>query len=69
MYGLQQRMFLLGLTGKVSGPKLSTIQSKQHCCHENCKTRKLSLAYVPLPGLVATSIVVVLQAQDGKGSG
>ena len=69
MYGLQQRILLLGLTGKFSGPKLSTIQSKQHCCHVNCKTHKLSLTYVPLPGLVATSIVAVRQAPDGKDSG
>ena len=34
----------------------------------NCKTHKLSLAYVPLPGLVATSIVAVLQGPDGKGN-
>ena len=34
----------------------------------NCKTHELSLAYVPLPGLVATSIVAVLHVPDGKGN-
>ena len=38
-------------------------------CHVNCKTHELSLTYVPFPGLVATSIVAVLQAPDGKDSG
>ena len=37
-------------------------------CHVNWKTHELSLTYVPFPGLVATSIVAVLQAPDGKGS-
>jgi len=69
MYGLQQRMLLLGLTGKVSRPKLSTIQSKHHCCHVNCKTHELPLTYVSLPGLVPTSIVAVLQTAYDKGSG
>ena len=68
MYGLQQRMLLLGLRESFLRPMLSTVQSKQHCCHVNCKTHKLSATYVPLPGLVATSIVVVLQTSDGKGS-
>ena len=61
MYGLQQRMLLLGLMESLLRPTLSTVQSKQHCCHVNCKTHKLSATYVPLPGLVATSIVAVLQ--------
>ena len=36
-----KRILLLGLTGKFFWPMLSTIQSKQHCCHVNCKTHKL----------------------------
>ena len=69
MYGLQQRMLLLGLLEGFLRPTLSTVQSKQHCFHVYCKTHELSVAYVPLPGLVATSIVAVLQAPDGKGTG
>ena len=45
-YELQQRILLLGLTGKFLRPKLSTIQSKQHCCHANCKTHELSVTYI-----------------------
>ena len=62
---------LLGL-GSFHIPKLSTIQSKRHCslsCHVNWKTHKLSVAYVSFPAIVATSIVAVLQASDGKDSG
>ena len=51
---------------KVFWSMLSTIKNKQQCCHVNCKTRKLSFAYVPFPVLVATSIVVVLQAPVTK---
>ena len=35
----------------------------------NWKTHELSLAYVSFPAIVATSIVTVLQAPDGKDSG
>ena len=62
---------LLGLGGLLR-PNLSTIQSKRHCslsCHVNWKTHKLSVTYVPFPAIVATSIVAVLQAPDGKDSG
>ena len=62
---------LLGL-GSLLRPKLSTVESKRHCslsCCVNCKTHKLSVAYVSFPALVATSIVAVLQAPDGKDSG
>ena len=64
-------MNLLTRTGKFS-PKLSTIESKRHCslsCHVKWKTHKLSVTYVSFPALIATSIVAVLQAPDGKDSG
>ena len=64
-----KRILLLGLTERFLRAKLSTIQSKQHCCHVNCKTRKLSVTYEPFPGLVATSNVVALQAPDDRDSG
>ena len=49
--------------GLESLPKLTTILCKRHgflSCHVNWNTHKLSVAYVPFPALVATSIVAVL---------
>ena len=45
--------------------KHSTKQTALLSC-ELCKTHKLSFAYVPFPAIVATSIVVVLQAPVTK---
>ena len=64
-------MSLLTRIGKFLRPMLTTIQSKRHCslsCHVNWNTHKLSVAYVSFPALVATSIVAVLQAPDGKNN-
>ena len=57
--GVQQRKLPLGL-GSILRPKLGTIQSKRHCSL-SCQCTN--------PSFVATSIVAVLQAPDGKDSG
>ena len=67
----QQMNLPLGM-GSLLRPKLSTIQSKRHCSFIlSCEleTHKLSVTYVSFPVIVATSIVAVLQAPDGKDSG
>ena len=48
--------------GLESLPKLTTICKRRGflSCHVNWNTHKLSVAYVPFPVLVATSIVAVL---------
>ena len=57
-------------TGKFTQTKLKhNTKQKALFFHVNWKTRELSVTYVAFPALVATSIVAVLQAPDGKDSG